>query len=164
MPVDFSAQSEAAVALATELVGSAFDRILILHVVHEPGERAGYYRSQDESGGLRSIPDVAADMLAEFVETMRRRYPESALLQQARALTVSGLPAQAIHEVAEREGAGMIVIGSRRRSSFARLLRGSVAEQVARTNTCPVMLTRDPHVAGATTKTIHAVPAAPPTV
>ena len=160
VPVDFSAHSEAAVLLASELVGSACVGMLVLHVVHEAGDDAGFYRSRDDSGTLRPIPDITVNLLAEFLERMRLEYPASEPLQRARTLTVSGVPATTIQEVAEREGAAMIVMSSRRRSALARLFRGSVAEQVARRSTCPVMLIKGDHLPDqslCTLKKLHAV-------
>ena len=140
VPVDLSAQSEAAVVVASELVGSAFDGLLILHVVHEAGDGAGFYRSRDDSGQLTAIPEIAANLLSRFVGQMRRRYPALTALKQARAVTVAGLPCRTIQDVAEREGAGLIVMASRKRSVLGRLLRPSVSERVVRASRSPVVL------------------------
>ena len=52
---------------------------------------------------------------------------------------VIGSPASAIVEMAEREHADMIVMATHGRTGLTRLLMGSVAEEVVRKATCPVL-------------------------
>ncbi|MFM2438322.1 MAG: hypothetical protein RLZ55_1141 [Actinomycetota bacterium] len=55
---------------------------------------------------------------------------------------VMGNPAAALMDTAERVGAAMIVVGSRGRGGFTRLLLGSVSEQCATHAHCPVVVVR----------------------
>ena len=43
VPVDFSAHSALALLKACELAGCTKQQIIVLHVVHDPGEMPGYY-------------------------------------------------------------------------------------------------------------------------
>ncbi|MGD9935300.1 MAG: universal stress protein [Dehalococcoidia bacterium] len=51
-------------------------------------------------------------------------------------------PAEGIVELAQREGAGLVLLGTHGRTGLTRLLMGSVAEQVLRTSPVPVVLMR----------------------
>ena len=53
---------------------------------------------------------------------------------------VSGIPAEALMEVAANMNADMIVLGSRGAGGFARLALGSVSSQVAHHAPCPVVI------------------------
>ena len=51
-----------------------------------------------------------------------------------------GTPAKIILEVAEEEGADLIVIGSSGKSGFDRFILGSVSDKVVNTAKCPVLV------------------------
>jgi nucleotide-binding universal stress UspA family protein len=61
---------------------------------------------------------------------------------EAERLIVDGPAAAAIVAEAERVGAELIVIGSHGAAGFARLLLGSVAEEILRSATCSVLVVR----------------------
>jgi nucleotide-binding universal stress UspA family protein len=78
-------------------------------------------------------------MLAE----LRDQEPDLQVLQTVTPLLVRGLPGRRIIEVAEREQAAMIIMGTHGRNGFAHLLQGSVAEYVAKYARAPVMTVKD---------------------
>jgi nucleotide-binding universal stress UspA family protein len=57
---------------------------------------------------------------------------------------VEGDPTVAIVDLAREAGADIIVIGSHGRAGLSRLLMGSVAEQVVRNASCPVLTVKIP--------------------
>jgi nucleotide-binding universal stress UspA family protein len=59
-----------------------------------------------------------------------------------RLLRDTGDPVELIVETAKREHAGLIVMGSRGKSDFAKRLLGSVSDGVLRLAPCPVMIVR----------------------
>jgi nucleotide-binding universal stress UspA family protein len=61
---------------------------------------------------------------------------------QVETRVVKGPPAQAIAELAKREGFDCIVVGSRSESAFARLLLGSFAHRLVHISDTPVLLVR----------------------
>ena len=71
VPVDFSPHSAAALACAAELAETLGSNLVILHVVHDPGDAPGYYAVKGRNKQLRRMEDVAADMLKEFIQTMK---------------------------------------------------------------------------------------------
>jgi nucleotide-binding universal stress UspA family protein len=125
VPLDGSEQARSALPYAATLAAPPGTIILLTAVP-----------SADEltvEGGrpLQDALDVAAGELratSQVVETEIR----------------VGDPAQQIVAAAAEGGASMIVIGSHGRGAVGRLFRGSVADQVARTATVPVMVVRAP--------------------
>jgi len=139
--VDFSADSEAALVWACQYANLTGARLLVLHVVHDPGEAPGYYRRLDKDA-LRPMQDVAAEMLEEFLETMRRNHSEVAKVANLETELVKGIPAPRILETAEHFGANLIVMGSRGRTGLPHLLLGSKAERVAQLSPIPVTIVK----------------------
>jgi len=144
VPVDFSSCSEAALLFAAHFAGCAQAPLLVLHVVHEPGNEPGFYqRARHSSAALiRPLEDVARDMLADFMAELGRHDSVREALGSARTRLVSGLPAQRIQEVALREDAALIVMGSHGRSALSRLAVGSVAAEVAQHSPVPVTVVK----------------------
>ena len=134
---DFTGASELAVEEAVELARESDAELLIAHIYPPPNVTqadsvaAGVYEEWDEN--LRA---QVAGRLEPLVENARRR------LVRARALPLRGAPSRAIASAVEEHGVGLIVIGIRGRSHFARFLLGSVAAQIISTAPCPVMTVR----------------------
>jgi nucleotide-binding universal stress UspA family protein len=76
-------------------------------------------------------------MLANLVEDVLRDRRAHVQLEQ---LAVEGAPTSVLLELA-RDG-DLVVVASRGRGGFTRLLLGSVSEQVARHAPCPVLIHR----------------------
>lgn len=136
--VDFSDHSLAALrwgATAAQRFGAP---LLVLHVVHDPEAAPGSYLGEDD-GHTRRMEERAAELLDEFLERAAAEFP--ALGQPGSLLTV-GLPATRILEVAEREGAQLIVVGSRGRTGLSHLLLGSKAMRVAQLSPIPVTIVK----------------------
>ncbi|MHC4940935.1 MAG: universal stress protein [Planctomycetota bacterium] len=138
VPVDFSAHSEAALLWAAENAGGA--PILVLHVVHDPES----YARANESDHLRSMEEIAQQLLAEFLERVRSEHSTLPALDHAQTILVAGLPATRILEVAELEGAKQIVMGSQGRTGLAQLLLGSKANRVVQLAKIPVTIVKAP--------------------
>ena len=66
VPVDFSAHSKTALLCAAELAETLGNQLVILHVVHDPGDAPGYYSVKGRDQQLQRMEDVAAKMLDEF--------------------------------------------------------------------------------------------------
>ncbi|MEN8107431.1 MAG: universal stress protein [Pseudomonadota bacterium] len=143
VPVDFSPYSEAALLCAAELAETLGNKLVVLHVVHDPGEAPGYYSVKGRNKQLRRMEDVAAEMLEEFIRELRKKYPREPALAQATTMLVIGLPVNRILESAEKIHARMIVMGSQGRTGLAHAMLGSKAEQVVRLAPVPVMIVKD---------------------
>lgn len=139
--VDFSPDSEAALVWACRYANLTGARLLVLHVVHDPGEAPGYYRRAEEDA-LRPMEDVAKEMLEEFLQTVRANYSDAAASGKLETKLVRGIPASRILEAAELEEASLIVMGSRGRTGLPHLLLGSKAERIAQMAPMPVTIVK----------------------
>ena len=142
VPVDFSSHSETALLCAAELAEKLGNELVILHVVHDPGEAPGYYSVKGRHKQLRRMEDVAAEMLDDFIKTMQKNHTGLPALEQATALLVVGLPVNRIIESAKKINARMIIMGSQGRTGLAHAMLGSKAEQVVRLAPVPVMIVK----------------------
>lgn len=139
--VDFTDDSRAALIWAGDYADSVGADLLVLHVVHDPGEAPGSYRQGDEDY-LKPMEDVAARLMAEFLAATAEAHPEIAALQGAETALVKGIPASRILETAEARGARCIVMGSRGRTGLPHLLLGSKAERVVQLSPIPVTIVK----------------------
>ncbi len=142
VPVDFSRHSEAALLLACNLADCFKTKPLVLHVVHDPGEMPGYYAKTLKKKHLARIEDSAADMLADFLNRVARSNNMVKGIAQVESMLVTGLPTNRILEVAAKEQAMMIVMGSKGRTGLDHLLMGSVAEHVVQLSPIPVTVAK----------------------
>jgi len=143
VPVDFSSHSEMALVSAAELAGKLGTGLIILHVVHDPGDAPGYYSVKGRDKQLRRMEDVAAEMLDDFFLKMQKKHPGLSALKDATTMLVVGLPVNRILESAEKVDARMIVMASQGRTGLAHILLGSKAEQIVRLAPLPVMIVKD---------------------
>lgn len=139
--VDFSKDSEMALIWACRYVNLTGAVLVVLHVVHDPGDAPGYYRRGEEDA-LRPMEDVAREMLEEFLERAREDHPEVAAVAKMDTRLVRGIPATRILEAVESVGAGLIVMGSRGRTGLPHLLLGSKAQRVVQLSPVPVTIVK----------------------
>ena len=145
VPVDFSSYSEAALLCAADLADMIGEPLIVLHVVHDPGDAPGYYVVKGRKKQLHRLEDVAADMLREFIEGVKKKNPDNKTLKNAKTELVTGLPVNRILEVAEKQQARMIVMGSQGRTGLSHVLLGSKAEQVVHLSPIPVTIVKNKH-------------------
>ena len=142
--VDFSPVSDDVMTYASELAERLDKHLVILHVVHDPGEAPGYYHVKGHDKVLRRIEDVAREMFDKFLARTRKRLPDNRRLRRSKTLLPTGLPVTRILEVVTRLQPWMVVMGSRGRTGMAHMLLGSKAEQVVRLCPVPVMVVKGP--------------------
>jgi len=142
VPVDFSIHSEKALLFAADLATRLNTPLVILHVIHDPGESPGYYPQKDPEHPHR-IADVAAEMMAEFINRIAKEHPKLVKISQAKTQLITGLPVTRIMEVAEQCKPQMVIMGSQGRTGLAHLLLGSKAEQIVRLCPFPVTIIKN---------------------
>ena len=143
VPVDFSSHSESALVCAAELAEKLGNELIILHVVHDPGEAPGYYSVKGRNKQLRRMEDVAREMLDDYFQKMQKKHPGLSALKDATTMLVVGLPVNRILESVEKVDARMIIMASQGRTGLAHVLLGSKAEQVVRLAPVPVMIIKN---------------------
>src|SRR5262245_24645157 len=128
VPTDFSTTGHSALDLATSLARDRGAKLLIAHVEEPPlaygGGEMYYGIEQPDRKELEK-------MLSEVVPTDPTVDYEHRL--------VIGSPATAIVYLAEKENVELIVMPTHGRTGLLRVLMGSVAEEVVRKATCPVL-------------------------
>ena len=140
VPVDFSAHSASALLKACELAKCTKQQLIVLHVVHDPGEMPGYYaKGMKKKKQLVRIEDAAKDMFDEFIADLQKKHPDVPMLKKIETMLVVGIPVTRILQVIEKKSPSMVVMGSQGRTGLSHLLMGSKAEHLVRM--CPVPIT-----------------------
>src|SRR4051812_23247990 len=124
-PTDFSAHANQAFALACSLAQASGSRLLVLHVAPIPQLHTKRYYREEMEAALR-----------------RRQAPDPAVETGWHLL--AGEPAPEILWLAREIRCALIVMGTQGQTGLARLLMGSVAEQVVRHAPCPVVTVKSP--------------------
>jgi nucleotide-binding universal stress UspA family protein len=139
VPIDFSAHSERALDHAAALAKTFGASVELLHVVEDPFAHGGW-------GSEMYIPDITQTRQAAIEDAERQIEATRTAIADRRVPIVTsvrmGRPAPTIIEHADAVNANLIVMGTHGRTGVARMLIGSVAEQVVRTAHCPVLTVR----------------------
>ena len=131
VPVDFSADSMAAIDVGLQLAKSPQN----LHVVHVLIDIAPL-----EAGEVWGVIDPQARV--EQIEKLLKQKLEAPQYAGVNTAVLLGEPAHGIANYAQEKHADLIVIPSHGRTGITRLLIGSVAERVVRLAHCPVLVLR----------------------
>jgi nucleotide-binding universal stress UspA family protein len=124
---------------AAELA-KAMDAELIVLVAYEPVDQATLERWKDEAPvdiAWRFTGTALAEQSAE-----RGVEAAKAIGAKARGRIDRGEPAETLIQVAEEEGADLIVMGNRGMQGTTRFLLGSVPNKVSHTATCDVLIAK----------------------
>lgn len=135
VPVDFSGASDAAFHRAADLAGRTGAELHVLHVVPGISPEVSFADlSKDDRAFYRRLFEQAdGDLTARFeqVDTQGTR---------TKRVISKGAPSHVVLDYAAREGADLIVMGTRGRTGFRRFFLGSVAGEVLRRTEVPVMV------------------------
>lgn len=131
--VDFSETSDRCLEVAVELAARFDGKIHILHAYEIPalGFPDGVLVASSEV--VSRISNAAQTALANLAEKWKTKAPIETMLR-------TGVAYEQVNAVANEIDADLILIGTHGRRGIARALLGSVAENVIRTSTRPVMV------------------------
>ena len=132
-PTDFSERSQYGFRLACSLARDYGARLVDLHVAEPPTAVAA-------EGVLMPPPTVDLEPLRKRLQQLRPE-DQKVLVEH---LLVQGGAAEEILQVAQERKCDLIVMGTHGRTGLGRLLMGSVAEQVVRKASCPVLTVKTP--------------------
>ena len=138
VPVDFTETSERALEYAVEMARKFESSITVMHAYQIPvyGFPDGAYITGADLAS--QLSNVAQQRLDGVVSSLKASgVPMSSVLRD-------GVPWEEINAVATETHADLIIIGTHGRRGLARALLGSVAENVIRTSTLPVMVIHGP--------------------
>lgn len=135
VPVDFSEAAEVALDYAVEIAAPFGAVIYLLNVVGV------------QMLGVELGTRMTAEMVDSIVESAQRQLDALIAERDGKAAfgpsrLETGDPRNQIDQTAASIGADLIVMGTHGRRGVRRLLLGSVAESVARSAPCPVLLVR----------------------
>jgi nucleotide-binding universal stress UspA family protein len=120
--VDGTGSGLDAVALAARLARTTGDPMIV----------AGVYPREERPG---ADDEATRGPAAEALEAARKLLGELTVEYRT---TASSSPARGLAELAEREDAGMVVVGSHRSGAFGRVASGGTAERLLHGSSCPV--------------------------
>lgn len=135
--VDGSPQSELAAARAFDLARQLNAKVKLVHALPPliyPPEAMMVPTFDFDAARWEAAGETMKQTLKNLAEASRGLEVESEL--------VNGTPAEALSDVAERQGAQLIVVGSRGRGPLSRLLLGSVADRVVHIARANVLVVR----------------------
>lgn len=127
-PTDFSGRSNTALCLACSLARDYGAGLVILHTIPQPIVAYG-------EGVIPPDPDAVIREAQEELARLDVPCPGVPVTRRVE----EGDPVSVILSVVRETAADLIVMGTHGRTGLGRLLMGSVAEQVVRRATCPVL-------------------------
>jgi nucleotide-binding universal stress UspA family protein len=136
-PIDFSPGSQQAMRVAARLVNQADAELVLVHSWYVPPTAF--------SGEYVLSPDIIQQLSDDAARGLASATRDLAMLGVKRVTSklLTGLPWHEIVEVLEKDPAyDLVVIGTHGRTGLARILLGSVAEQVIRHAPCSVLAVR----------------------
>jgi nucleotide-binding universal stress UspA family protein len=142
VPVDFSAQSDRAIAYAAKLAGQVGASVELFHVVEDPFS-GGVFTSEIY---VPSVPEMIQawinDAAARLESLKTSMFPHGSDVETR---VVVGHAANTIVKHAHTGAFDLIVMGTHGRSGFSHMFIGSVAERVVRTASCAVLTVHGEH-------------------
>jgi nucleotide-binding universal stress UspA family protein len=136
-PTDFSECAKGAEAAAVDLGTKLGDELVLCHVLVEtPLYGEGFLTAPK----IKDVYDAQRKWAEAKLEARCADLRQRGIKASWRVAT--GPPFQMIVDMAAREHAALIVMGTRGRSGLDRILLGSVAERVIRLAPCPVLTVR----------------------
>ena len=132
-PTDFSDCSGYAFRLACSLARDYGARLVVLHVAEPLMAVAG-------EGVLMLPPTFDLELLRKQLQQLEPRNPKV----QVEHRLVQGDAAAEILRIAAETKCDLIMMGTHGRTGLRRVLMGSVAEQVVRKASCPVLTVKTP--------------------
>lgn len=132
---DGSDNSAQALEIALELAKPLGAEIIVAHVWHLPPT------------AYVGAPYAPLDLTKQMEDTKQKSVEKAKNIlehhdAEARYVELEGNPADAVIELAEKEDADLIVIGSRGLGAVERFVLGSTSERVVRHASCPVLVAR----------------------
>lgn len=136
VPLDGSATSETALAEGVRVATALGATLDLMQAVPFPW---AVYGTAADGWATTDVDDLMVKGADDYLAQVQHRLP-AALASERHVLR--GGPALGILDHAEKTGADLIVMGTHGRSGVSRLILGSVADQVVRAGTVPVLLVR----------------------
>jgi nucleotide-binding universal stress UspA family protein len=153
-PTDFSSRSVKALELACALARESGARLVLLHVVPAAAPVTG----DGDAGELERAERFQSDLKSYRDEMGRKlaRVPVPLPEVRVERLVKEGDVAAVIRKLVHETPYDLVVMGTHGRTGELGRLMGSVAEDVSRGASCPVLTVRDPAPATAASREVQA--------
>jgi nucleotide-binding universal stress UspA family protein len=135
---DFSPASDPAFRKATEMARKEGAELIVAHV-YEPPAPLSHSGVADDLIEAELDEKIRNDVQKKLEPVLARARAEGV---RVRGEILAGHTAKKLSELAVKNGAGMLVIGTHGRTGLKKLVMGSVASQVIATAPCPVLTVR----------------------
>ena len=135
VPIDFSEQSEKAASAACALAAKTGATVHLLHAYLIPVESVGIALTVSQ----KYVEQFVQESKAQLQELVAKLCPNASL---GPLLVESGDPREVIVHKAKELNAELIVMGTHGRRGLMHAIMGSVAESVARSAHCSVLVVR----------------------
>lgn len=135
VPIDFSEQSEKAASAACALAAKTGATVHLLHAYLIPVESVGIALTVSQ----KYVEQFVQESKAQLQEVVAKLCPNASV---GPLLVESGDPREVIVHKAKELNAELIVMGTHGRRGLMHAIMGSVAESVARSAHCSVLVVR----------------------
>jgi nucleotide-binding universal stress UspA family protein len=146
VPLDGSELAETALPVAKELKDKFGSRVILVQAVepstHRLAQAPGFFESPAAAAAQVELVEQVIDAEREEAKTYLDATADK-LGSGVEAYIVEDDPKDAIVSLAKEKGARLIIMSSHGRGGIGRLVFGSVADAVLRSNEIPVLLLRD---------------------
>lgn len=136
VPIDGSENSMAAADYGIALAKKDNAKLVILNVIYTPASTFVYTKQAWFDEFLKKAKDEAE----EWFDKVRKNATENGVEFKTETVEELYSITAAIVKYAEKENADLIIMGSTGKTGFSRLLLGSVASDVLKHATCPVLV------------------------
>jgi nucleotide-binding universal stress UspA family protein len=140
VPIDFSAASNAALALAKRMATTSGASLDLLHVLEDPFNAAAY-ATDVYAAPPAGLTDSWLEGAQGLLDTQLT--PDEQVFFRSTQEARFGSPARDIVNYAAANDIDLIVMGTHGHGGVHHLLVGSVTERVVRAAPCPVLTVRD---------------------
>jgi nucleotide-binding universal stress UspA family protein len=142
--VDGSPDSQLALDVAAQLAHRLGTRLIVANVVAyvpDPVVPAFAYAPMARPTDISApMTEWRTDHDVEASDALLERIVAEAGVEGAELRTIFGIPAERLAELADDEGAELIVVGSRGRGAFRAAFLGSVSNSLVGVAHCPVLI------------------------
>ena len=137
VPVDFSDVTLRVVKAAAHLAKPFGSRVVLMHVSEGYSQRFAFGSGPEDAPAEPAETGVAESAARRRLDELQDLVLSAGL--ESTSIELTGPPVEQIMTQAETTRVDLIVLGTHGRTGLTRLVLGSVAEEVLRKATCPVL-------------------------